>query len=917
MAVSLKRGSAIGRYVVLGLIGRGAMGEVYAAYDPDLDRKVAVKLLHAEAKVGSNVLSSQESRARLLREAQAIARLSHPNVIVVHDAGNFADRVFVAMEFVDGHTVGYWLQAAARPWKEVLSVFLSAGRGLSAAHAAQLVHRDFKPENVMVGRDGQVRVMDFGLARRLSGDGDGFQNDGGFNSATDLQFDTSDPDDAEATVRLPSIAPSYSGPISLERVSGNAPVVERGPVSSAIVGSSNSGDLALPILDGLPTQSVHTSLTQTGAVMGTPAYMSPEQFMGRTADARSDQFSFCVALYEGLYGERPFAAKSIRGLAEAVTNGRLRGEPESSRIPSWIRKVIVRGLHRNPHERWPSMEALLAALERDPRARFRRRAAAVFSVVAIAGVVALIRHQTRQEFRPSCQVGAERFDGVWESATKAGGRRREIAGAFAASQKPYAGAAFTGLSSLMDKYVRSWSDTYRDACEATYVRGEQSADLLDLRMSCLRERWSELQALSTLFSHPDGDAISNAVKAAAALTPVDRCNDIRVLKEAVPPPTNPEVRRRVEALASQLAANKAVYDAGQFAKALASAAQLVSNARTVGYPPALAESLYRLALSQIEFERGDDAEKNLDEAIWLAQASHLDELAARAAIFQIYAVGVSQNDVSRARWWKRQSEALLSRIGGHQLERSWMMNHFGAALDAHGDTEDALESYREALKIKEGLLGPSDPDVAVQLTNLVGLLTTLGRYTEALELANRGVDIVTATLGSDHGLVGIHVANRAEVLNHLGRFSDAKRDADHAREIFEREAGPEHTSLSFVYELIGEAALGLEQPTDAIEALEHALSLAESSGDEPQFRSVQFALARALWESGKNPQRARTLAAAASAPVSPSSAPSNRAFTLPEQKLRQEATAWLAGHPELPNGRTTADRKAISVSRGR
>src|SRR5258708_27752314 len=161
---ALARGATIGRYVVLGLVGRGGMGEVYAAYDHELDRKVAVKLLRVKPGAG---LSLAEGRQRTLREAQAIARLSHPNVVVVYDVGTFEDQVFIAMEFVDGNTVTYWLQAKTRTWQEILDVFASAGRGLQAAHDKELVHRDFKPDNVMVGRDGAVRVMDFGLARQV------------------------------------------------------------------------------------------------------------------------------------------------------------------------------------------------------------------------------------------------------------------------------------------------------------------------------------------------------------------------------------------------------------------------------------------------------------------------------------------------------------------------------------------------------------------------------------------------------------------------------------------------------------------------------------------------------------------------------------------------------------------------------
>src|SRR5690349_1656519 len=162
---TLARGASIGRYVVLGLVGRGGMGEVYAAYDPELDRKVAVKLLRVKPGAGVSLL---EGRQRTLREAQAIARLSHPNVVVVYDVGPFEDKVFIAMEFVEGHTAGFWSQSQNRTWRDTLKVYVAAGRGLAAAHGKGLVHRDFKPDNIMVSRDGAVRVMDFGLARQMN-----------------------------------------------------------------------------------------------------------------------------------------------------------------------------------------------------------------------------------------------------------------------------------------------------------------------------------------------------------------------------------------------------------------------------------------------------------------------------------------------------------------------------------------------------------------------------------------------------------------------------------------------------------------------------------------------------------------------------------------------------------------------------
>src|SRR5579863_1211307 len=270
-AVPLGRGAIIGRYVVLGLVGRGGMGEVYAAYDPELDRKVAVKLLRVKA---GNGVSLSEGRQRTLREAQAIARLSHPNVVVVFDVGTFDEKVFIAMEFVDGNTVTFWLEQQARSWQEILRVFIAAGRGLIAAHEKGLVHRDFKPDNVMVGKDGQVRVMDFGLARQMP----------------------------ERTLRSARPRPTTPSRGSL-KVASETLALEPGTL--VLNEDSNGSGPGQSSVSGL----FDARLTRTGAMMGTPAYMAPEQFFGAPTDARTDQFSFCVSLYEALYGERPFEGR--------------------------------------------------------------------------------------------------------------------------------------------------------------------------------------------------------------------------------------------------------------------------------------------------------------------------------------------------------------------------------------------------------------------------------------------------------------------------------------------------------------------------------------------------------------------------------------------------------------------------------
>ena len=298
----------IGRFRVLRPLGAGGMSVVYAAYDEKLDRRIALKLLRGG--------ESPDSQARLLREAQAMARLSHPNVVAVHEVGTWNDQVYVAMEFVKGRDLRTWLAEAPQHHTDVLEVFAAAGRGLAAAHQAGIVHRDFKPANVLLGDDGRVRVVDFGLAR----------------TGNDQQ-----PEHSHA--RLPAAV------------------------------------------------SLTASLTATGALVGTPAYMSPEQHGGRLADARSDQFSFCVALYEGLHGAPPFAGATLAALADDVAAGRLAPVPEDSNVPIWLRRVVLRGLAVDPADRWPSMDDLLDELARDPEKLRRARVRVGLVAAAVAAVV--------------------------------------------------------------------------------------------------------------------------------------------------------------------------------------------------------------------------------------------------------------------------------------------------------------------------------------------------------------------------------------------------------------------------------------------------------------------------------------------------------------------------------------------------
>ena len=303
ISAPLPAGTRINRYILGEVLGAGGMGVVYRAYDPDTKREVALKLVRPETSVGT---PASQGQARLLREAQAMARLSHPNTVGVFDVGTADDQVFIAMELLDGISMGAWLRERPRPWREVVAVMQQAGRGLEAAHQAGLVHRDFKPENVLIGRDGRVCVVDLGLAR---------------------------------------------------------PVNQPRSVDILHAGPSNQ----VAKLQAIVPNAVDSNLTRTGAVLGTPLYMSPEQHQSEKIDARTDQFSFCVSFYEALYGKRPFAADSRTELVYNVVHGQISAPPPGAQIPQWLHNLVMRGLSTSPSARYPSMTELLDELDQNAR----------------------------------------------------------------------------------------------------------------------------------------------------------------------------------------------------------------------------------------------------------------------------------------------------------------------------------------------------------------------------------------------------------------------------------------------------------------------------------------------------------------------------------------------------------------------
>jgi tetratricopeptide (TPR) repeat protein/tRNA A-37 threonylcarbamoyl transferase component Bud32 len=900
-----RRGTLVDRYVVLDLAGAGAMGMVLLAYDPELDRKVAVKLL----KFGGVL-----ARARLQREAQALAKLDHRNVVAVYDVGTHDGQLFMAMEFVQGKTLGRWMAEAGsgqrHAWREVLRVFAEAGRGLAAAHTAGLVHRDFKPENVMMGDDGCVRVMDFGLAR-----------------TTSL---ADEPDES------PAVDASASHRVAPE------------------------------------------TMTRTGAVMGTPAYMSLEQFEGKPADARSDQCSFCIALYEALYGARPFVDATLAELIESLGSARIKPPPPGTDVPAWLRRVVLRGLAAAPDDRWPSMQALLDALADDPSIRRRKWIAGALAVALLGGVItAGVLAANRDEQR--CQDLDHKLDGVWDDE-----RRAALEAAILTTGLSYAPGTWTRVDAQVDAWTRAWVEARTEACEATQ-RGEQSSTLLDTRMACLDRQLTHLRATLDVLARADPTAIENASEAVEKLPGLDRCADLDTLLDEHGPPKDPLLAMAVEALERRMIEAKALDNLGKADEGLVLMTAVSSEAERLGDEATRVRA--GLGLGRLQYSAGDyqGAEVTLRRTYRDAIVAGMPEQAAAAARQLVGVVGGGAGLVRPAdgRTWAFHAEAFTQAVGTpedhadyliglgnvlklageyaearEQFERALELyealrpDHFGvitaitqlaSVATFEGEVERALTHYQRALTLLQRSRDPSHPDIGRMYLSLGEIVSQDGRYAEAraylepavanLEAAlgpehpllgytlaslgyvagwqgdfangraqlERSIRIIEASVGREHYYyadaqgklgalaflagdyadagehyelartsleqqmgpthysVGIAIGNLAELALAQREYASALERADAALAILEPKLGPENIDLVLALDTRGQALLELGRPSEAIEPLRRMLGI--RTHDEPRtLAPTRFALARALLDSGGDRHEARSLA---------------------------------------------------------
>ncbi len=699
---ALAPGERVGRYVLEEKLGEGAMGVVYAARDPELDRRVALKMVAAKGRAGEEDLGA---RTRLVNEAQALARLSHPNVVAVHELGLHEDQAYIAMDVVDGETVADWLARGARGWQEVLDVFVAAGRGLAAAHQNGLIHRDFKPANVLIGKDGGVKVSDFGLAR-VAG----------------------------------------KGGHTLE--SGEALVAPR---------------------------------ERSTALCGTPAYMAPEQMVGELVGPGADQFSFCVALYEALYGLRPFAV----GMPLEVVLPPPR--PERPAAPGWLRRALLRGLALRPAERFPSMDALLAALTRGPVLRARLRLVAALAAPLCALSVLGAAHW-RERHAPLCEQAGAAWVGIWDGPARAALRT-----AFLGTGKPYAAQSYEHVRRVLDGYTAEWTRIQTDACAATRIHGTQSDAQLSLRAACLDRRFKDVRELTALLAQGGAQVVERSAAATAALEGLSECESLSALTAQAALPAAPPARQAVLDAQEHLRRGGMLQETGRYAEALAEADRALAALAAHPHAPTAAGTLLLKGRAQKELGRMEASDKSFEEALVFADEGRDDALRLRAALKLAEAKGLRQDKDEEGLALMKQARAMRARLGADAPpELAIEVESLEGRLAAHRrDFVETQLRYERARELLKTLTRPNPALEALVFERYGRFLAQTGRFSKALAVLEDGLAALERSLGPAHpAAVQLH-RSLGQTSIDVGRLDDADRHLRWALSAANANGGPD------------------------------------------------------------------------------------------------------------------------------
>jgi tetratricopeptide (TPR) repeat protein len=746
----------LGRYRIDKKLGHGGMGIVYAAFDPELEREVALKVL----KFG---YEGEIAHARLRREARTLAKLAHPNVVAVHDVGEEQGQLYLAMELLEGGTLSNWLRAVPRTWPEILAMFAAAGRGLVAAHEAGLVHRDFKPDNVLIDELGKPRVVDFGLARVVE-------------------------DAPEPVDTLPGASDQTTG-----------------------------GDRD-------QTRAASQDLTRPGAVMGTPAYMAPEQHLGDQTDARTDQFSFCVALWEALYGERPFPGGNLAALTQAVLAGRVSIGP-SRGVPRAIRTALLRGLEVDPRRRFASLAQLLDTLEAVPR---RRRMVAISGVAAtlgfgLIGATWVFADQPTSEAAPACVDTAARVDAIWTDA-----RRAEINDAL--SGEAVARTRILVLAGL-DDHADALAAGFEEACLDTEVRQLISPELRDRRVSCLVDRLDAFAATTELLARLERADLRQATRLVQELPAVERCADLEYLAARLPDPEDPDAAAAVAHARRELATANADITAVRIDDAEAALIRASAAVARIEHPPLAVE--LEFARARVLTLRGqyEQAAKQIEDAYHHAFAIGHDDVATDASLELMLAIGLDLGEPEQALTWARHAESLIERSGNARAEAR-LLDARGKMLHRLGESEQAVALFEQALALRRREFGPRSSEVASSLNDLSNALDRLGRRDEARKVLAEAIEIKLETLGDFSTSTAGSLTNMGMLLWKAGEYEAAIEHHQHALKVFERAYGPAHRSVAGTSLNLAKALHSAGRGEEALPVIERGLAIVRAGEND-------------------------------------------------------------------------------------
>jgi len=739
------------RYEIVGHLGRGGMGVVYAAIDHELGRKVAIKLLHLP--LGRDGL---EARARIRHEALALARLADPHVVAIYDVCEHEGQLALVMEHVEGENLRVHL-GAGRPtdWRDVVALLLAAGQGLAAAHEAGLVHGDVKPDNILVGADGRVRVVDFGLAVA-------------WHEPTD------DTDDPAITRRW-----------------------HRGP--------------------------------------GTPRYMAPEQIRGEPVGPWTDQFALCIAMREALDGRHPFGEDSLENCLGAIALGRYAPRPASSPVPLAVHRAIDRGLAVDPVQRWPSVRALLAAIDRAVAPRPMPWSLAL-GVLALLGTGAAL---ARAGDDPACHAAGAP---PWVHHD-----RPSLRQAVLATNLVWADDAWTRIETELGQFASGWTRARDQACAS--MGTEQRERML----ACLARVGRDADARAQIVLESSARTLPGALEAIASLPDPGDCLDS---DEEPVGPTSGAV-----ALEDGFARVRALHAAGRYGEALPLARDLVGMAEASDRATARVEAALELGGVLEAVGDYEQARRRLEEAALAAEASGFDLLAAKASARLVFLYANRLRDPTNARRWLRHAEAASRRVGDPIELRARIAASEGHVLEAEGDYARAREIDRRAVEFMAEAFGPDHPTVATATHNLGYVTFQLGDFAEARTLYERVIDSRVRTLGADHPLVGTTYTNLGAALDRLGDLAGAEERQRQAVAVAERSLGPEHPQLAAAYANLAITLGRRGQPGEAEAYERQALGILETrlGPDHPNVALVLANHSSRLVELGRLAEAEREL----------------------------------------------------------